>query len=435
MAIGDVQNIRLYRYEITQLSIVIDGVGTISIPPYRVKELEIIEDFEKNVFPIFRLVAIVESSTYKKIIRNKNKVNVTLIMDSYYSYIDSTTRHDPGHRVLDTPLQLLMNDNIEDLMYTQKLTTNLKDYTHAIEIDEHDLQMVDNAIEMYLFKSDSLDKTKSSNCNIILKNATVTQAIAYITAKAGFNKRELIMSRPDNTETYDVILIPPLSVLKAFLYLDMYYGLYRTGSLIYFGITRNYIIKYTGEFTAWSADEFGPGEAVGEDDVLKIVIPKTDNSFKASTLGQIDKKSFIGDFHTIDISNDSIANNYIYGNGSQFVDSYTGETYASTGLAFNKNTNYLRLLENRTENEYLTTIYTKQTEGNSIVVTVNLQDVDISLITPNKMYKLEFEDGTISARYEGKFFLSYAKHTFINTGKAITVNTQLVLKRLGTEDS
>jgi hypothetical protein len=279
--------------------------------------------------------------------------------------------------------------------------------------------MVDNTIELYLFKSASLDGTKSSNTNVILKNATVTDAMAYLASSAGL--QNILMSPPDNTEKYEVLLIPPLSILKAFLYIDIYYGLYETGSLIYFGIDKTYIIKYTGGPTAYESEE---------ESQLVITIPRTDNSFKSATLGQVGDSSYLGDFHTLDISNDSIANNYIAGNGSQFVDSYTGDVYYSTGNAFNKNTNYLRLLENKTENEYLNTMYTKQSESNSIVVTVNLQDIDVSKFTPNKMYKLSFEDSSIAGQYAGNFFLSYAKHSFINTGKAITVNTQLILKRL-----
>lgn len=412
------RDISLCRYEIANVTVQVGGGDSINIGNERVKEIEIIEDFEKNVFPIFRLEMIVESSVYKKIIKNKNDISVTLVVNKYFSAIDSNNKHH-RQRFLEDRLQLVMNDNIEDLMYTQKLQANIGNMKYGIRDDEHDLQMVDNTIELYLFKSASLDGTKSSNTNVIMKEATVTDAMAYLASSAGL--QNILMSPPDNTEKYEILLIPPLSILKAFLYIDIYYGLYETGSLIYFGIDRTYIIKYTGGPTAYGEDE---------EPTLVITIPRTDNSFKSSTLGQVGDSSYLGDFHTIDIANDSIANNYISGNGSQFVDSYTGDVYYSTGNAFNKNTSYLRLLENKTENEYLNTMYTKQSESNSIVVTVNLQDIDISKFTPNKMYKLSFEDTSIAGQYAGNFFLSSAKHTFINTGKAITVNSQLVLKRL-----
>jgi hypothetical protein len=339
-------------------------------------------------------------------------------MNKYFSPIDSNQKK-YRQRFIEEKLQLVMNDNIEDLMYTQKLQSNLADMRYSVVNDEHDLQMIDNKVELYLFKSTSLDGTKSSNTNVILKNATVTDAIAYLASSAGL--RNILMSPPDNTEKYDILLIPPLSILKAFLYIDIYYGLYKTGSMIYFGLDRTYIIKYTGGATAYELEE---------KPTLVITIPRTDNSFRSTVLGQVGEYTYIGDFHTLDIANDSIANNYIAGNGSQFVDSYTGDIYYSTGHAFNKNTNFLRLLENKTENEYLSTMYTKQAESNSIVITVNMQDIDISKLTPNKMYKVSFEDSAIAPLYSGNFFLSYARHSFINTGKAITVNTQLILKRL-----
>ena len=414
--------ISLCRYEISDVTLQIDGGSSINLSNekgiQRVKEIEIIEDFEKNVFPIFRLVVIVESSIYKKILRHKNSVNVTLTINKYFSPIDSNDKHHK-QRFLNEKLQLVMNDNVEDLMYTQRLQANLDNYRNAEKDDKHDLQMVDNAMELYLFKSSSLDGTKSSNTNVILKNATVTDGMAYLASSAKLNN--ILMSPPDNTDRYPVLLIPPLSILKAFLYMDVYYGLYRTGSLIYFGLDRTYIIKYTGGCTAY---------APNESKVVTITIPRTDNTFKSAVLGQIGNNTFIGDFHTLDISNDSIPNNYISGNGVQVADSYTGDIDASVGSALNKNTSFLRILENKTENEYLSTMYTKRSESNSIVVRVNLQDIDVSVFTPNKMYKISFEDSSIANQYEGNFFLSYARHSFINTGKAMTVNTELVLKKL-----
>ena len=68
---------------------------------------------------------------------------------------------------------------------------------------------------------ESIDNTKQSNANIILKESTVTEAIAYLAQT--YNINNVLMTPPDNIEMYDVLLIPPLSILKAFLYIDIYF--------------------------------------------------------------------------------------------------------------------------------------------------------------------------------------------------------------------
>ena len=52
------------------------------------------------------------------------------------------------------------------------------------------------------------------------------------------------MAQPDNNTVYKEFLLPPQSVLKNLQFIDTYYGIYRDGTMMYFGLDYTYIIPY-----------------------------------------------------------------------------------------------------------------------------------------------------------------------------------------------
>ena len=74
--IGQNTVIKQWRYKITKLTLKWSGSGNVEIEPYKVKMVQIIEDYENNVFPIVRLSVVLEPSMYYKILKQKKEVSV-----------------------------------------------------------------------------------------------------------------------------------------------------------------------------------------------------------------------------------------------------------------------------------------------------------------------------------------------------------------------
>lgn len=419
-------NVMLWKYKVTSIKLIDEEGEEHDLPTIRLKEMQIIEDYDHFVMPIFKIVMILEPSMYYKILQNKNSGKVYLRIDKFYTK-PNEKEGSLHHKFIDDTFDLILDDSTDDLLYSQNAQINESDYSHIVKSDLNKLKMVANEIEFYIFKTKSLEGIKEKNVNVILKDATITDAIGYLVTKAKINN--VLFATPDNISEYDIILIPPLSVLKAFQYLDLYYGLYKTGSIIYFGINYVYIIPFNGNCEAYTSEE---------NRKTTVIIPKTSDIFHTNSLGELNKgegvnRYLVGDYKTLSARNESITNNYIVGNDADLIDSYTGESIVNLSNATTKTKNFLRLLENKTENKYIANMYTAQTRAGSSVISLSFQDIDISCIAPNKEFQILFEDTKFSEKYKGKYMISNATHTFTNNGLCMLESTTCEFRSAGSD--
>lgn len=423
MALYDDTRVKLWMYHVSSVILITADGEHIDIPPVRLKSMQILEDYEHYVLPVFKVTFILEPGVYYKILKNKDDGKIYMRIDKYFKSPNSNNESSLYREFINDTFDLILDDSTEDLLYSQKEQISESDYSRITKDDSNDLKEVANTIEFFLFKSKSIEGIKSNNVNVVLREATIADAIGYLVTKAKIDN--VLFAQPDNIEENDIILIPPLSVLKSFQHLDLYYGIYKTGSIIYFGLKYVYIIPYNGNCVAY---------APGERRKTVIVVPRTSDIYHTTTLGELansdDNTTYIlGDYKTLSIRNESISNNYIAGNDADMMDAYTGESAVTLSGATAKTKNFLRILENKTNNKFIASTYTAQTRAGSSVITVSSQDIDVECIAPNKEYQVLFEDTKYSEKYKGKYMISKAIHTFNNTGADMNVNTTCEFKR------
>ena len=198
MAEGKV--IKQWHYKVKNLTLKWSGSGNIDIAPYKVKYIQIIEDYENNVFPIFRLHVAIEPSMYYKILKAKKEITVTLNMTRFYYLSNDPTRKESGHReYISDRFKLIMNDDTADLLNAQKQTNNSSDYKRSVRDDRNDLQQTDNTVEFYMFKADSVDASKEQVSNAVLTNCkSMTDPIAYLFSCNAAFKQRVLMAPPDD---------------------------------------------------------------------------------------------------------------------------------------------------------------------------------------------------------------------------------------------
>ena len=132
--------------------------------------------------------------------------------------------------------------------------------------DENRLEKLTNTIDLFLFDTELIDGLLQPS-NDIVSNCSMSTLVSSLLYDAGC--RKILMSPIDNVKIYDRIILPPQSIYDNIKYLDTYYGLYKTGSLLYFGLDRAYLLKY-GPFN----DTFEKGEY----DQTTILISRSDSS-------------------------------------------------------------------------------------------------------------------------------------------------------------
>ena len=393
----DTDRVIKWKYVVKKINILIPNTDAITIPNERLNGLEIEENYEEYYFPVIKLSLVLDSDTYYKILQNKNDCNIFLRIDKF-SYVDGSEEQSLDKEYIKDTFELIIDENTEDMLRSLKEDESSSDYTKTTsDVSEDSLSTPsNNKVEFYLFKS-TIDGTKT-NVNKVLHKANVADAIAYLATVAKL--KNLVMAQPDNTTVYDQLLIPPLSVLKALAFIDTYYGIYKTGSIIWFGMDYTYIIPFSGACDVYVKNEIK---------TTNIIIPKSVNTSHINSLGSLKKKSdknnnyVIGDYSSVNISNQSISNNYLNANDIQTVDSYDDSTSTNSSKAKSKKTNFVKIFTNKTENSFISSMYTAQTNAKSDVVSVRLQDYDVSVISPNKRCNVIFEDSNYTKKYNGNY--------------------------------
>lgn len=412
----------LWKYITKSIKVLIPNSTNIDIPVERLTGFSIEENYEDYYFPVIKVNLVLDVDVYYKILENKNNCSLYLRIDKFFTEPGKT---DPSlcKKYINDSFMIIMDENTEDMLRSVKEDQNEDNYKERVKSVYGGLDEKNNAnIEFYIFKP-IVDNTKK-NINKILTNANVSDAVAYIATVGNINN--IIMAQPDNTTVYNQLLLPPLSIIKSLEFIDFYYGLYKKGSLIWFGLDNTYIVPYSGECVAYERDEVKN---------TTIIIPKSINTNYSNTLGNLVKISdktnnyIIGDHNTISISNQSISNNYLNANTLQVVDSYNEEFNTTNSSAKSKNQNFVKYFENNTENSFVSEMYSAQSNAKSDIISIRLQNFDVSNISPNKKFNIIFEDKKYTKEYSGKYILAAVTHNFLSEGADFMVDSVIVLRK------
>ena len=416
-----------WNYKVEEIYLLIPEQEPIQLPNERLVSISILHDYENNIFPLFRIELVLEPSRYYLILDNKETIQFKLRIQKFYHEIGKKSNSLMQDFINDT-FDLILNDSDFDTQKGFKEEEASNNYSRFEESDINDLYKVDNRMEFFLFKSDTI-KSSRKIVNKILNNASLTDGINYICTQA--NLKNMLMAPLDHKDTIAELVIPPLTALQALIFLDTYYGFYKVGSMIYFDFTRNYIIPFDAKCRCWEPNERKE---------VSIVIPKRSSNF-SSDLCTVEKDGsnvkidyIVGDNLNITIKNDSITYDILAGNDIQSVNVYDGTVTTGTSNAVSKNGNTERLFQNLTENPYFNDIYTQQTSARSVVIELPLADFDASLLRPNIIYHFIFEDTSLTNRYKGYYKLVNAEHSFIKDGSNFSLTTRVRFKQMSTNN-
>ena len=411
-------NYQKWRYKVTELQILNVDSTPIEIIPDRISSIGILHDYENNLFPIFRIEIITASTIYYKIIKNKSKVKIKLRIQKYYNELANKKKSLLRDVINDTFDLILDEEEYDsDKPVREESKSNLTNFDTDVS---NDLYKSNNPIELFLFKSDIINRMNTT-INAVISNATTTAAIQYIIKQAGL--KNILMAPADNNKNIPELLIPPLKAKEALMWINNYYGIYKNGFIAYNDFIDGifYILPYSGGCNAYQNNEIKE---------TNILIPKKNNKIAANEFCSIQrvndlKSYYILGTNNISIRDETISFDVINSMNVSSVDSYSGD------ISINKNSyGNTTIIENKTENDYYVNMYNSIVNSKKIVVNTLLANYDINALKPNKKIKLLFEDSSISEKYKGEYILSSTNLVFIKDGSDFTLSTDVELKLL-----
>ena len=407
-----------YLYKVTEFYLLFP-TEEIELLPDALAHLVIFNDYERNVLPIIQMNATLSREAYFKMIANKDSVKIKLRIQKYYVRSSGTQQSLMSDYINDT-FSIILNDNDENMyrvLTDQKTTTKKKSELEAIQQND------DRSIELFLYKIDTVKNVRSM-VNVILKDATITDAITYILHKA--NISNMLLAPVDNTKLYDQIIIPPLSTVDALYWLDYFYGIYRYGTMFYFGIDRNYIMPYSGRSQVYEKDEIVENY---------IYCPAKGSSISATSSGHLVRNEdkthtyTIVDVDTLTIRNKTDTTAIMQGLNARVINPYTNTIKDYNTKSTHKATNKRKNIIDATLNEYTGNIYTNLTSSLDVTINAVSGYCDDSVLQPNHKYRMIFEDTALSKKYRGNYIMATKTTELIKSGSTLAIGVEIMLKQ------
>lgn len=396
-----------------------------NIPIERVVGMSIEENYDDYYYPFFKLTLSLNKDDIYTIIENRKDLLISLIVRGNTRIKGSKEWSDKKTKYLDDTFEVIMersDENVLNALEQEKSKLNLKKKKNEDDILDNEAFI---NIDLYLYKP--IVGGMKTIINKVFTDVTIADVIAYIMGKGGV--KALYMAQPTNSKKYKQLLIPPMPLMRALEFIDMYYGIYKFGSLIWFGFKKTYVKPYTPDCTVWDK---------GEKKVTNIIIPKGPNSKIGNFTGELKRKPedknnnyIVATYDTLGIVDQAIVNNYITSNEVEMINKESGDTTKFKSKASSKKENYVQILEDNTENSYVSETYAMQTLSESLVVSVDVGMYDLRFISPNKKFNLIFEDSKYTKKYNGAYVIASAVHTFNKKEKNTFYPTsRMIFKRL-----
>ena len=415
----------LCRYQIASLVFMLQD-EKIEMDPSNVISIEKVDDYEFNIRSILKVSLRLDTRKKLWLLKNKRDIICKFELDKIGMDRESEEFNTGNDNAWNLEFCIYFNDDNEAIdtnTFESSLIKNEDDDFASNNINDENYFESQNTLDVYLFTPKLLNASKKIY-NEVYTTGTMQQFVGRLLTATGHPK--VLMSRIENSEVYSELLIPAYPAYKALIYLDQYYGLYKTGAIIYYDIDLLYVLNSNGKLTAkqeneWvettflisAMDNSTPGNGMvrkPEEKVYYINIPETNISpqkpsiAKNESLGS-EAKIVISDDTTIDIAE---ANQSYMDQRNEFI-------------------RYIR----KDDNKYTTSILKARMEENECMIYINGDNFDINAFTPNKLYQLVFEETSKQELYgKYKYRIAYAYH-FIRaeTESHMVSSHRIVLKK------
>lgn len=421
MALFKPKELRKYRYSVKEC-IVINGGKSTSLRSDNITGIEIVNNYLTNAFPIFKINLQVKNDIYYDIMKNKNTVQIKLRIQKYYKRSGKKKEKSIKKDWLNDTFVLIMDENDtnrqDDIQQKSKKNENKKKKPDSDKTKDDR-----NSLELYLYRKETATSMKTTP-NIIFKKTNLTSAVAYLLGLAGVSN--MIMSPFENNKDITQLYLPPMSVNKLIMYLDIMYGFYKAGAVVFFGLQYSYILNFKGGCTAYPS---------GDKKETCLLVPKK-SSIEGNESGSVEKgddKFYLNwEYDQIQFGNESVTSDVINGTNATIINPTDGSIETAESTTITNGSSNTTSIENSTDNEWLGSIHTAQTSAGSVVLRGALADVDVSAFEPYRLFSMIFEDSKLTNKYKGTYFLSECSFRFENDSGAgdFKVSVGIVLKKL-----
>lgn len=394
----------LCKYQVGNLTIMKDD-EKISMDYSNILSIEYMNDYEFNIMALLKISLRIDIRKKLWILKNKKNILVKFELNRIGMDTDVEEYVTTPEEIWNGEFEAYFNDEDESIdisVMETRINLNEGDDFQSNNIEGENYYESQNTLDIYLVSPELLKASRYS-FNKIYTKSTLQNIVAHMLTES--KHKNVLMSKFENDEIYQELLLPANPVYKNLIYLDQYYGLYKTGAIIYYDIDSLYILNSNGKLTVKKEDEWGE---------TTILVYRISDSIPGNgMIRKEEEKIFYPVISDMDINpqNFSISKNAELGSAAKIVvtDSVDIELHeADQSLINERNENVAFIKDN---NRFTGDVIKARMEENECVLYISGNNLDIKAFTPNKVYKVIFDEPSKHKMY-GNFTyrLSYSYH-------------------------
>lgn len=412
------------RYIVSKFALKLDGEEEmIELNPVCINEIVIMQDFDDCIQPIFQIKAVLPPLVIDYLNTNKSTTSIFIRFrrldfnsGSDIIKLDKTINRDGIEDICNTEFVLFAPDsgkisNLDEYKSVVETVSGKKSSDILYQINKAGENLVNytKSYQLFLWKATDLYNMRKV-VNYVFSNCTVGDAAAGILSQGGFTN--ILMAPPDNSSQIAQIIVPPMSQMNVFNYLQRIYGMYDTDVLFFSDIDRTYVLDKSGKCKAYADNEYTKT-------IFSIVDSNTVDTTDVGSSTLDEKMEFHNkvDIDSVSIRSLSSVNDVIRGNNSMYIDSRTNEITTVSGAGEQRGSGCINVTTDQESSEY-----TKKRQSNMVSELAlnlrldNLIDYNYNALSPNKAFVFSFYN-KLYYQYNGYYRLKRATHIFTRMGQ------------------
>lgn len=350
--------------------------------------------YESRFMPVIYISLSLDNKLYEKVSSNEKSGKVYLKLQKYNAYSGNS----------------LYKTYIEG-QFTYILSTGNLDYSEEITTEDDNIDSARRYVTLALMSMELLNLSKSSFNGIygkIDENTLITKAMEGMPA---------VIQKPKYNPTYETIMIPPLNSKKKLLkFIFDKCPFYDTNYMFFLDFNKSYLLDLTGQSCNANDGELNTV-------IIDVKEVTTESSYYEGMETKNGAYCLYINPANINVSenkgSDKVSNQLV------FVDDDGAVDYVDLEINNNDDSTTKQSFK-RGSNAKL---YKNIAESNTVIIEIVKDNMDGSLITPNKEFIISnYQD---YKEYNGKYTLLYKKEIITNNNGDYGISVTFGLRKVG----
>lgn len=394
----------LCKYQVNHF-IIMNGDDKIEMDHSNILSIEYMNDYEFNIMALLKVTLRVDIRKKLWILKNKQYILVKFELNKIGRDTDNDNYTTAAEQAWDQEFGVYFNDEDEAIdvgaMETRINLNEGKDFQSNNTEGENYFES-QNTLEMYLVLPELLKASRHS-FNKIYTKSTLQNIIGHMLTQSGH--KHVLMSKIENDEIYEELLLPVNPAYKDLIYLDQYYGLYKNGAIIYYDLDCLYILNANGKLTVSRPDEWT--------ETTVLVTKISDSTPGNGMIRREGEKVFYPTISDGDINpqNFAVGKNAGLGSSAKIVvtDTTDVEVHDADQSITNQRNENVTFIKDK--NKFTGDVVKARMEENECVLYLSGNNLDINAFTPNKIFKVAFDETSKQKAYgDFTYRLTYSYH-------------------------